>query len=398
MTTLTEQGQPERISRADQERWARIGRETLERLPLPRALADAIRPTLDTPQFGPYHNEGMRMDAHLGAILDAADQVRSGTFDFSALGLPPDRISEAQQLLERVARERADDLSTYAYLHDLKKPDTMNIELADGSQRVFTMAEWEAIVAEAGGDEDRIRQVLGVKGITKIGYRHTEDIAPDGQSHDHGPEGAAALEALAAQDPEVAAFLADKQLILTGVAAHEMHFQAFPGTSSAKQYAEKIAARFSPEEVDFILAVNFLDIAGSKGPDGRSDYTGFRNMVEARAAHERISAFRQQREAAGRPLRENELGELLNAKGLAAVEAKIVKLEKPPEPTALTPEQRAAAEAKLPDWMRDLKILPEQEPAIRAALASDHYARELGALKLGKLTGVIKQFITKLGS
>lgn len=394
----TEHGQPERISRADQERWARIGRERLEALPLPRALVDIIRPTLDTPQFGPYHNEGMRMDAHLGAILDAAEQIRVGTFDFSALGLPPDRVAEVQQLLERVARERADDLTTYAYLHDVKKPDTMNVELADGSQRVFTMIEWEAIVAEAGGDEERIRQALGARGITKIGYRHDEAIAPDGQSHDHGPEGAAELERFAGQDPEIAAFLADKRLILTGVAAHEMHFQAFPGTSSAKQYAEKIASRFSFEEVDFILAVNFLDIAGSKGPDGRSDYMSFRNMVEARAAHERITAFRQQRETAGRPLRENELGELLNAKGLAAVEAKIVKLEKPPEPTALTPEQRAAAEAKLTDWMRDLKIPPEQEPAIRAALASDHYARELGALKLGKLTGVIKQFIAKLGS
>lgn len=395
MTIELNTRQESHITTANRERWARIGRETLERLPLPRALADTIRPTLDTPQFGPHHNEGMCMDAHLGAILDAAEQIRAGTFDFSALGLSPDRAGEAQQLLERVARERVDDLATYAYLHDLKKPDTMNVELADGSQRVFTMAEWEAIVAEAGGEEDRIRQVLAARGITKIGYRHDEGIAPDGKTHDHGPEGAAALEALAAQDPEIAAFLVDKQLILTGVAAHEMHFQAFPGTSSAKQYAEKIASRFSPEEVDFILTVNFLDIAGSKGPDGRSDYTGFRNMVEARAAHERIAAFRQQREAAQRPLRENELGELLNAKGLAAVEQKIAKLEKPPEPTALSAEQLAAIEAKLPGWMHDLKIPSEQEPAIRAALASDHYARELGALKLGKLTGVIKGFIAK---
>lgn len=394
----TEQGQPENIARADQERWARIGREMLETLPLPRVLVDVIRPALDTPQFGPYHNEGLRMDAHLGAILDAAERIRGGTFDFAELGLPPDRAADVQRLLERVAREQKDNLTTYAYLHDLKKPDTMNVELEDGSQRLFTMTEWEAIVTEAGGDEDHIRQALGASGITKIGYRHDEAIAPDGQSHDHGPDGAAELERLAGQDHEVAAFLADKRLILTGVAAHEMHFQAFPGTSSAKQYAEKIAARFSPEEVDFILAVNFLDIAGSKGPDGRSDYTGFRNMVEARAAHERITAFRQQRETTGRPLRENELGELLNAKGLAAVEQKIVKLEKPPEPTALTAEQLTAAEAKLADWMRDLKISPEQEPAIRVALASEHYARELGTLRLGKLTGVIKGFVAKLGS
>jgi hypothetical protein len=274
----------------------------------------------------------------------------------------------------------------------------MNVELADGSQRVFTMAEWEAMEEEAWYDDDHLRPLLTARGITKIGYRHSKDIAPDGQEHDHGPEGAAALEELGARFPEIAEFLADKRLILTGVTAHEMHFQAFPGTSSAKQYAEKIAARFSPEEVDFILAVNFLDIAGSKGPDGKSDYTGFRNMVEARAAYERITTFTAQREAAGRPLKENEFGELMNAKGLAAVEAKITKLEKPPEPTALNPEQRAAVEAKLAGWMRDLKIPPEQEPAIRAALASDHYARELGALKLGKLTGVIKGFLARPAS
>ncbi|MBI4434915.1 hypothetical protein HY635_03845 [Candidatus Uhrbacteria bacterium] len=396
MTTTAEHPE-QRIAREDQERWARKGRETLESLPLPTALKDAARASLDTPQFGPYHNEGLRMDSHLGAIIETAEAIERGTFNYESLGLPPDRATEVRALLERVVRDHADDLRTYAYLHDLKKPDTMNVELADGTQRVFTMAEWETLLADAGGDEERARAMCSERGITKIGYRHTEELT-GGEAKDHGPEGAAYVTSLAAADPEIAAFIADKQLILTGVAAHEMHFQVFPSTNAAKQYREQIAAQFSPEEVDFILTVNLLDIAGSKGPDGRSEYSGLRNMLEARAAYEAIEAFRKEREAAGRPLRENELGNLLNLKGVDAVARKIAELAKPPEATALAAEQLAAVEAKLPDWLRDLKVPEDQHEAVRAALQSDHYARALGALKLGKLTGVVKGFLARSAS
>lgn len=392
-TTPSEQ----EISQEQQQRWEQRGRANVERLDVPEPLREAIRATLDTPQWGPDHNEGLRMASHLGCIDNAAEEIVAGTFHYESIGLPPEQTVAVHELLERTIRAHRTETEEYINLHDLRKLDCMNAELADGSQRVFTMEEWRAITADASGDDERVRTRLRELGIAKIGYRQSKDIT-GGEERDHGPEAIRYLEDLSRAHWDVAVYCAERKLILTGVANHEMHFQVFPASAAAKHYSEKIAKRFSEEEAEFILTVCFLDIAGSKSSDGASDYSGFRNMLEARESFRAIETFRTARESSGRPLRENELGQLMNLGSVDAVRKKIATLEKPPESTALTTEQLAAVDARLNDWMRDLKIPAEQEPAIRAALRSDHYARALGDLRLGKLTGAIKKLLTSIPS
>ncbi|MBI2483342.1 hypothetical protein HYV74_04190 [Candidatus Uhrbacteria bacterium] len=382
------------ISPEQRDRWARRGRETLETLPFPETLLPIIRATLDTPQWGPYHNEGLRMDAHFGAILEAVEQIADGTFDFDALGLPPDRRDAAKELITKIVRDHRTAIAIYVYLHDLKKPDCMNVELEDGSARIFTMEEWRALVAEAHGDDVQIRAALRERGIAKIGYRHDAELT-GGIERDHGPEGVQYLEALGRERTDVADFLREHTLILAGIANHEMHFQAFPHSAAAKLYQEKIASRFSEEEAGFILTVCFLDMAGSKSPDGSSEYAGLRNMLESRDAYRIIERYREQREAARRPLQKNAYGQLLNIDDIDAVRQKIARLEQPPKPTALTPAQLALVEQKLPDWLQDLDIPETEHEAIRAALRSEHYARELNACEQPRLIPVIKQLLKK---
>ncbi|MDO8425545.1 MAG: hypothetical protein Q7T01_03460 [bacterium] len=387
-----------RMTREDQERWTHKGREALETLQLPAALKALARASLDTPQLGPYHNEGPRMDAHLGAIMEAAEQIADGTFEYAQVGLDATAATALRAMLERVCQTHTRELTVYAYLHDLKKPECMNVEYADGTQRVFTVAEWEQAVSDADGDEARARTALQAQGIVKIGYRQDAALT-GGQERDHGPEGEEAIRALAKQDSEVAVFAAQHELILTGVGSHEMHFQKFPKSSNAGAYRDNLATVFPPETIDFILAVNFLDIAGSRDEHGASDFTSFRNMLQARVSYDAIAAFMEEvptlARFAGKPdFLENALNALFNLGTPDAVRAKIAEHRKPPEATHLTDTQIATVEAKLPEWAGDLKLSDEQQTQAREALRDAHYARALNAVGLGKLTGLIKRMLT----
>lgn len=226
-------------------------------------------------------------------------------------------------------------------------------------------------------------------GVTKIGYRHGEDLT-GGESKDHGETAARHLEERGAQDGSIAQFLQDKKLILVGVANHEMHFQVFSNAKSALQYEKNIATRFNEEEVGFIYTACLIDIAGSVKSDGTSDFSGLRNMAEARQSYLYITEFSQQREAEGRPLRENELLELKNLQGFDKVQAKIELIKNPPR-TSLLPEEQGKIEERLQAGaLKDLGVDESLMPQISEALKSENYAKALADLKLGKLVGFVK--------
>jgi hypothetical protein len=272
------------------ERRIKIGREQLESIEMPESLKSLVRQSLDTPQLGPYHNEGPEMAAHLGLIIETVDAINSDTFDFHILGLPEKLEEEIKERVTKVIRENYQKMRTYAYLHDLEKLSCMNIENTDGVQRVFTMSEWYELVAQNSGDKEKAMATLVNQGYIKIGYRVGGELAKELgiEEKDHGDEGEKMLLDLAVRDVKVKEFISELGLILKGVANHELHFQVFNHAKSASKYEKFLANIFTEDEIDFIYTACLIDIAGSLDKNGQSDFQGFRNMVIARVNYDLI--------------------------------------------------------------------------------------------------------------
>lgn len=388
--------QQEILSAETRERWTNKGLEGLEKLDMPQSLKVDIRASLETPQYGAWHNEGPTLASHIGKIMETIDAIDQGTFQFSDLGIPPGQEAGITQLVTRAIQENSSHMRVYAYLHDLKKPELMNIEIQyeEGGktkkrQEVYTMDQYKELVQECEGDPARIDAKFKSMGVTKIGYRHSAELT-GGEAKDHGEAAEQSLRDRAKDDGEIQDFLKDKDLILVGVANHEMHFQVFSNAKSALQYEKNIASKFSDEETGFIYAACLIDIAGSLKADGTSDFSGLRNMAEARESYVTIQEFVAQREREGKSLRDNEVSELKNLQGLDKVQAKIESIKYPPR-TSLLPEEYNRVERRLREGvLRDLGIDESTMEAVLGALQSENYAKALGDLRLGKVAGFVK--------
>lgn len=147
------------IKQESREQWTKSGRESLEVMQMPENLKDDIRQSLETPQYGPYHNEGPTLAAHIGKILETVNQIHQTKFDFRSLGLPPGQEGSISRLVTQTVQENNANMQLYAYLHDLKKPDCMNIEIQyeeDGKkkkkQEIFTMDQYNELTKDCVGD------------------------------------------------------------------------------------------------------------------------------------------------------------------------------------------------------------------------------------------------------
>ena len=272
------------------ERWTRLGHENLESIPMPEALKNLVRASLETPQLSPYHNEGPEMAAHLGLIMETVEAIHSDKFDFRALELPPDLEDKVKERITKAIQTNYAQMRTYAYLHDLEKPSCMNIEDANGKQRVFTMEEWRELVAQNGGDKEKAMVALTSQGYTKIGYRIGGELANElgVENKDHGDEGERIIRDLATKDEDTKRFVDGLGLILKGIANHELHFQVFNNAKSAGMFEKFLASNFSEDEIDFIYTACLIDLAGSLNERGKPNFGGFRNMVVARESHDLI--------------------------------------------------------------------------------------------------------------
>lgn len=332
----------EGIKRESIERWMKLGHENLESIPMPESLKSLVRESLETPQLGPYHNEGPEMAAHLGLIMETIEAINSDKFDFRTLGLPQDLENKVKERITKAINANYEQMRTYAYLHDLAKPSCMNIEDADGKQRVFTMKEWRDLVTQNGDDKEKAMAVLTGQGYTKIGYRIGGELAKELgiEDKDHGDEGEKILLDMAAKDREMQRFVDGLRLILKGIANHELHFQVFNNAKSAGKFKKFLANKFSEAEIDFIYSACLIDIAGSLDENGQSDFQGFRNMVVARENHSLIVDSRLKN-----------IESLVNLDSVEKVKSKIEQLEK----------EIAAKEIRLED--ADVVSITEQATA-----------------------------------
>jgi hypothetical protein len=368
-----------------------MGRKTLESITeLPESLKQLIRESLDTPQYGPYHNEGLKMETHLGLMMENIAAIADGSFDFHALGLGPESEKIVRETITAAIQANLDNMKIYAYLHDLEKPNCMALKLTDKTQKILSLKEWKQILESQNYDEAAVLEYLKGLGVKSITYRHEESLT-GGEAKDHGPEGGKTIKQLAKIDPGIAAFIPGRELILTGIENHEMHFQVFSGSRSAKQYYQNLVELFKPEEISFIYAVCLIDIASSLGPDGNPDYSGFRNMVEAHVCYQLVQDFAEQQKAQGKPLKSDDYNSLMNAQGFKAVQDRIAKLSAAPAKKSLG---QAEIDKILAKWS-ELGISEELRSAFEEALHEENYAAKLASLGLSKAMGKIKSILKR---
>ncbi len=228
------------------ERLERLGNYVDELFPgeSNESLRTQIRESFDVPQWGEFHNEGLLMDTHLNLIIERIEAIcgDEATSQDALQGVE----SVVAERIRRAVRSDRETTLRYALLHDVEKRNTLGFNKKNDKGKRETQnvawAEWQQIFAEHP-DPTSLRTHFQSLGIDGIGYI------------EHGDKGAEV----------VSAYGVDSR-IAKGIRFHELGFQKDVKTG-------KIRSRGAVDEgdIDFIVAVNFLDQSSSHGKDGEAN-------------------------------------------------------------------------------------------------------------------------------
>ncbi len=208
------------------------------------SLRDQIRESFNVPQWGEYHNEGLFMDTHLDLTVQRIEAI-CGDETTSKNALEGTTLTMAAQIKRAVTSDR-EAVLRYAFLHDLEKRNTLGFNGKDKKGKRETKAvgwaDWQKILAEHP-DPVSLRAYFQDLKIDSIGY------------HEHGNKGA-----------DVSSSFGIDERIAKGIRFHELGFQKDVKTG-------KIRSRGAVDvgDIDFIIAVNFLDQSSSLRTDGNGD-------------------------------------------------------------------------------------------------------------------------------
>jgi len=249
-------------------------------------LSDKIKNSLETPQLGEHHNEGPKMDSHLSLILKILESIKDWQFHES---LQDRNLQDAMRdVAVKQDKDNPEKLSInpalvdYTFFHDIAKPDSLTLKIADEKKGVeITWEQWQKI--EAGGAPYQFER----KPITSISYFHSSE----GAAGQHGNKAAEILK--------------DKGLppeIIIAIGKHEVAYQF--GKINAATYEEHfVKPGFTEDQQKFILVASYIDTMASLGPNGKPDLTNFANLVKSRNNFLLIEQYVER----GIAFRENEL-------------------------------------------------------------------------------------------
>ena len=285
-------------------------------------IGPLVRRQLDTPQWGneaetknPYHHhEGIFMDRHLGAILQAVEVTAAGQ-------IPVELNKEDYGWLQLLVSQNLELLGRYAFLHDISKPDTLRLTMVApfaasvGGQRYeattgavasalqasvpgpvaaaldktkvwpmgkttqvveYTWEEWQAQLPEALRSDGEpvsptaMATYLREQRIMQISYYHQGKQRGEGKMH--GKVGAERVSDLGLSAEDVPPF------ILTAIEKHEVAYQ-FSGIKIGT--FQRHLGSLTDEELRFALTASFLDTMGSLGSDGKADLSAVRALFDS---------------------------------------------------------------------------------------------------------------------
>lgn len=305
------------------ERWIELAREKLRDIEIPEKLRKIVEESLNIPQLGPYHNEGYIMSTHLGLMIQTLEEIKEGSFDFSILKFPDgleDLRNRVINIITTTVKNSLNQLMCFIYLHDIGKSSCMVIIDSQNKHTPFTIEGWQEYLQRTNGDSRKAIEILKSEGYTQISYRVGDK--------DHGEEGIRIIQELAQKlaqkEKEINDFINRNEQLLKIISSHEVHFQIFNQSSSAKNFERHIVEKGI--DINLFFTACFLDIAGSLNYEGLSDFTGFINMVIAWECYRIIDEFIQGLEV-DEAKKQQIKNQLINLGSIKAVREKIQEIK-----------------------------------------------------------------------
>lgn len=336
-------------------------------------VRQAIQDSLDVPQWGEYHNEGMYMDTHLDRILDVLEDARQGVFD--------EAVPESIKYILQATADQREQLEQYAFLHDIEKRDCMLVKFDDGRTESLDWAAWKVLAGELADEPnpERLAKFFKQQGISSISYYHPENKAQQQSGKKHGSEG---VEFLQAQGYVMS------PVIQEAIGRHEVAYQF--SRSTPAQY-EKHFGDLSEEARNFVLLASYSDTMASLRENGSPDLGNFLAVVESMRQAGVLVAVKEL--VAGRAdLDSKKLFKWMAAAnetgGLSTVEAALEAIESTCRPSVYNLEVLS----------HDLAGLVDEETAremlelVREGRAEDigrHYGKKLGS-SMGKVRAALQ--------
>lgn len=252
---------PEEEALKRPERLAYLEAQILELFPGAdlEGLREEIRESLDTPQFGIYHKEGMLMDSHVIRILKNIADIKAGKF---SLELPP----EIKEILQSTVTEHFLDFCRYAFLHDLAKKDCLTLKYPARNEELSWEEYCRRFPEATRTDPSALAAALQAQEIISVGYYQT------GNKRKHGASAVKNLSArFSGQFPEI---------LLTAINKHEVAFEfKVDKTLPLNAYTEHFS-KLSAEQIAWVLVASYIDTTASLRENGQPDLTNFQVMLD----------------------------------------------------------------------------------------------------------------------
>lgn len=242
-------------------------------------LREAMFESLEVPQCGDHHNEGMYMDTHLDFILDNLGAALEGDVSVEI-------SDDVRKIICDVAKSQPEALERYAFLHDISKKDCLTIKIVSPengvvSEQAVTWQEWKDRLPQDLRDNpnpSKLAIFLKESGIISVSY--FQKGGGDSPSRMHGKIGSD--EARRYGDVGVS------PAVLTAIEYHEVAFQFT--VASCKTY-EKYFGGMSEEERGLAITASYLDTSSSLGKNGKPDLKNFKALADSKYNYELFVAL-----------------------------------------------------------------------------------------------------------
>lgn len=246
-------------------------------------IAHRIARSLEVPQIGLYHCEGPTQVSHFNLLYEIARQVAGGFVDNTSILRKSWEeciiiLNVRGQNAKAIDFEPSNDVIDYIMLHDLLKPNAMNVKLERHPEyrRPFSWRDWES--ARAAGEPYTFKGSL----ITNIAY-----FLPKPNKKGLVNHGELAADYL---NEKISNGLL-KNLSPRVVKVIAMHDKFFNRNDFITiDHFENLFADYQMDEYDiqFFIAMSYLDLMASLGPDQKPNLEPLSRLL---AVYQPPSAF-----------------------------------------------------------------------------------------------------------